>query len=224
MELKWSELETVINVGVHTLLYGPPGTGKTHAAQSADAFSITLTAETPAAELRGHYVPKGNEFVWQDGPAITAWRKGCTLVLNEIDQASGDALTFLHAILDDPTMAQITLPTGETVRPTEGFRAIATMNGVPADLPPALLDRFMARVVVNEPHPDALQNLTSAATVRATIGKTDESRVSLRQAKAFDYLTTALGEELACRAVFGARAKEIHAAVKLARADGGVTK
>jgi MoxR-like ATPase len=99
---------------------------------------------------------------------------------------------------------------------------VATMNGVPADLPPALLDRFLARVHVDQPHPDALSNLTLAPTVKATIGKSDESRVSLRQAKAFDFLTSALGEDLACRAVFGARAHEIVAAVKLARADGRV--
>ena len=74
----WDLVNSVISHSRTTLLYGVPGTGKSHAAHSADLggrnlYSVTVTPETPAAELRGHYIPVGNEFKWQDGPAISAW-------------------------------------------------------------------------------------------------------------------------------------------------------
>src|ERR1700687_3349934 len=219
MICSWPEIQKLLPLDFHVLLYGPPGTGKTFSATDGKCcYSLTLTAETPAAELRGHYIPKGQEFVWQDGPAITAWREGATLVLNEIDQASGDALTFLHAILDDPHMAQLTLPSGETVTPTQGFRAIATMNGAPIDLPAALLDRFSVRLFVDEPPEDALEGLQLASAVRETLKVDDlERRVSLRQAKAFEFVAASLGHDLASKAVFGTRGVDILNALKLSK-------
>src|SRR5207244_1607050 len=109
--------------------------------------------------LRGHFIPKGQEFIWMDGPALTAFRLGSRLVLNEIDKASGDALTFCHALLDDPGIARITLPTGETVIPHEDFHVIATMNGEPEDLPDALRDRFAVRIHIDKLHPEAVEAL-----------------------------------------------------------------
>ena len=219
MVMNWTELRKLVALKVHTLLYGPPGTGKTTVAMNPRALSITLTAETPAAELRGHYIPKGNEFIWQDGPAITAWRQGLCLVLNEIVEASGDALTFLYALLDDPKMARITLPTGETVTPAPGFYCVATMNGQPMDLPPALLDRFMARVYVDEPSTEALEGVSLMNSVIDTLHVVEMDRkITLRQAKGFDYLAQRLGGELASKAVFGKRHAEILNTLKIAQA------
>jgi MoxR-like ATPase len=101
----WDLVGSVIEHSRTTLLHGPSGTGKSHAAHGADLggralYSVTLTPETPAAELRGHYVPVGSEFRWQDGPAIRAWREGARLVINEVDHAGGDALSFLLNCLD----------------------------------------------------------------------------------------------------------------------------
>jgi MoxR-like ATPase len=225
MVFTWSELKSFVALQINTLLYGPPGTGKTTVAmQSAtdgkSPVSLTLTAETPAAELRGHYIPKGSEFVWQDGPAITAWRRGLCLVLNEINEASGDALTFLYALLDDPSMASITLPTGETVHPAPGFYCVATMNGQPSDLPPALLDRFLGRVLVDTPCESALKNVTLASAVLDTLGHdpTHPAKVSLRQARAFDLISSRLSQEMAAKAVFGDRHGEIIDALQIAKA------
>jgi MoxR-like ATPase len=60
----WELVASVIQHSRSTLLYGPPGTGKSHAAHTADRdgrplFTVTMTPDTPAAELRGHYVPVG---------------------------------------------------------------------------------------------------------------------------------------------------------------------
>jgi len=214
MILEWPEIESVIASGAHVLLYGPPGTGKTRSATSPESYSLTLTEETPAAELRGHYIPKGGEFQWQDGPAVKAWREGRRLVLNEIDRASGDALTFLLAALDDPEVARLTLPTGETIRPRPGFAAIATMNGDPdASLPAPLRDRFAVSIAVTAPHPGALARLQCdplANAVTATIGASPDRQVTLRQAFAFLRLSQRLEDRsLAARAVWGARGADV---------------
>lgn len=211
MKCSWKEIESIIDSGNHIVLYGPPGTGKTRGAtkkQDITCYSVTLTMETPAAELRGHYVPKGTEFIWHDGPALRAWREGGRLVLNEVDQASGDALTFLHAILDDPEVARLTLPTGETVVPKPGFQAIATTNAqdLAMVLPEALLDRFSVRIFIDQPHPDALKALKNsglASLVSATINAAANKKVTLRQAMAFQKLSESVPKDAAARAVFG---------------------
>lgn len=219
----WDQIARILSTGLHAILYGPPGTGKTHLAVDRAAYSLTLTAETPAAELRGHYVPKGSEFVWQDGPALRAWREGARLVLNEIDQASGDALTFLYAILDDPETAMLTLPTGETVRPAPGFQAVATTNRIDLAnvIPAALLDRFAVRIHVTEPHPSALSRLPKPLSdiVSGTLDKADDRRVSLRQALAYHALHDKLNDaRLAAMAVFGERAEDVFNSLVLALA------
>jgi MoxR-like ATPase len=207
--LNWKEVETVLEAGVHAVLYGPPGTGKTRIATTKKSYSVTLTMETPAAELRGHFVPHGNEFIWHDGPALRAWREGARLVLNEIDQASGDALTFLHAILDDAEVARLTLPSGETVTPAAGFQAVATTNALDLSmvLPEALLDRFVVRIMIETPHPKALELLRNkglANLVTSTVTNPQKSRVSLRQAMVFQRLRERdIAIDVAGRSVFG---------------------
>lgn len=232
MLLSWPELESVLDCGRHTLLFGPPSTSKTHTAVtrtlpggiSPVVYNITLTAETPAAELRGHYIPKGSEFIWHDGPGIKAWRMGCRLVLNELPNASGDTQNLLYALLDNPDFARMTLPTGETVRPAAGFQVIGTMNGDPAtELPPALLDRFAIRILVDEPHPTALARLPEplARIVKNTAKHEDDRRVSLRQALAYHGLQQHLTADLAAKAVFGNRAPDIFNSIVLAIAKDG---
>lgn len=236
---EWVLAEKVIPESRLTLLYGPPGTGKTTAGNRVglkggevvdnteqlrgglvggtlkpvfNIFNITLTEETPAAELRGHYIMKGGEFLWQDGTGLMPFRKGGRLVLNEIDKASGDCLQFCHALLDDPGISAITLPTGETVTPHEDFTVVATMNGVPEDLPEALRDRFAVRINIKNPHPEAVKSLP--ADLRDVAKKGFNSgdpgrRVSFRAWKAFAQLRECLDEEIAAKAVFGVRAENI---------------
>lgn len=214
--LSWDHIGKVLAAGFHTILFGPPGMGKTRiAATDQAAYSITLTEETPAAELRGHFVPKGQSFEWHDGPALKAWREGKRLILNEIDKASGDALTFLLAILDDPEHARLTLPTGETVRPMPGFQAVSTTNvmDLANGLPEALLDRFAVRILVNKPSDDAFARLSPDLRLAAESSVTlddAERRVSYRQWLAFDNLRSAIGDaKIAAKAVFGVRHSDI---------------
>lgn len=225
----WAALSVVMNKCPRVLLYGPPGTGKTHLAETEgfrtpdqSYYSITLTEDTPASELRGHFVPKGQEFVWHDGPAVRAWREGARLIVNEVDRASQDVWSFLLSILDDPTVAAETLPTGELVKPTEGFHAIGTMNGEPHELTEALADRFAVRVKISEPNPAALKRLSTpslrkAAHIAASNPNFDQ-RIGLRRWFAYDALTQHLSADMAGFFVFGERAPEIVRSLKVADA------
>lgn len=222
----WNLVQQVADHCRTLLIYGPPGTGKTYAAHSnlgdRTLYTLTLTPDSPAAELRGHYVPQGNQFVWQDGPAIKAWRLGGRLVLNEIDHAGGDALSFLLNALDSSETACLTLPTGEMVRPHPRFQCVATMNGNPEqDLPPALRDRFPVCVEINEAHPQGLESLPQdlQAAARGTVLAKDPSRrVTLRSWLAFASLRERVGPDAAAAAVFQARGKDIIDALQIASA------
>lgn len=212
----WKVAQATIETGDgNVLLYGPPGTGKSYAAQfganGGSVRNITITPDTAAAELRGHYHPVGGEFVWRDGPIVAAMRDGSRVVLNEVDHAGGDVLSFLIAALDNRESAAITLPSGETVRPATGFQAVGTMNGVPGDLLPALRDRFAVAVEITEPHPAAIEALPADLqnAARGTVAAAGDDRITLRAWLAFARLRPTIGGEFAAQAVFGANWRSV---------------
>jgi MoxR-like ATPase len=226
----WKLVEEVLrSPGVRTAyLHGPPGIGKTYCAFhcgriDAGVFAVTLTEETPASELRGHYVPKGRELVWQDGPFVAAMRSGARLVVNELTHGSPDAFSFLLPILESIETAQLTLPTNETVRPAPGFHVVATDNAPPDELPFALQDRFDCILDISEPHPAALERLRAPLRRIATrsFALEPERRISLRGWLALQRLEGEMGLGEACSAVFGIeRGAQVHDAIVLAQSEG----
>ena len=160
----WELVRVALDARRVVFLHGPAGTGKTFAGQrfslrGRDVYSVTLTPETPSAELRGMYMPKGAEFVWSDGVLIRAMREGARLVVNEVSHAGEDVLAFLYPVLESTETAAITLPTGETVRPADGFQCVVTDNHGLAGLPQALQSRLSTHVEIPLPHPDSLNRL-----------------------------------------------------------------
>jgi MoxR-like ATPase len=228
LRITWELIEQLLaSTAVDRIyLWGPPGIGKTWAAYrkgriARGVYAITLTPETPASELRGHYLPKGSEVVWHDGPVLRAMRTGARLVVNEPSHASDDAVAFLYPILEFLETARITLPTGETVTPAPGFNVVLTDNFPPDELPAALRDRFDVALEVKEPHPDALEALPEPLreAARRSFALEPERRVSMRRWLVLDRLRHELGLATTCVAVLGAeRGPQICDAIRLAGA------
>jgi MoxR-like ATPase len=208
----WALVERILGLSqVRTVyLYGPPGVGKTYVAYRSGrvengVWSITLTEDTPASELRGHWLPRGREMVWHDGPFTAAMRAGARLVVNEVTHASPDVHSLLHPVLESLETAQLTLPTHETVRPAPGFHVVCTDNAPPQSLPPALCDRFDCVLPISGPHPAALARLSEPLRQAAErcLALEEERRIGLRAWLAIEALRAELGLESACLAVLG---------------------
>lgn len=218
----WPYVEQVLLHGDRVMLYGVPGTGKTTTAYLVDperTDKVTLTEETPASSLLGHWMPEGDHFKWHNGIAINAWLKGRRLLVDEIDRGSGDVQTLMYAIADDPMVATLTLPTGDVVKPAPGFAVVLTMNGEPNDLPTALVDRFSTQINIDRPHPKAIASLPEDLRQVALNGFLiqGERSASIRSWKAFGDLREKTNEDIAAFAVFGNRASEFLNAVKMSR-------
>jgi MoxR-like ATPase len=190
-------------------IYGPPGIGKTYAAfnmgRVAGFYAVTITEDTSAAELRGHFLFKGNHAYWHDGPMIRAFREGKRLVINELSHANGDVLNLMWPLLESWETAQLTLPTGETVRPEPGFHVVITDNCPPDELPQPLQDRITAVLPVDEPHPAAFEHLSPELRDVAERGTTilDERRISARRWQVLSSLAPVFGLREACLLTFG---------------------
>lgn len=223
----WDVVGAVLSQSPRTLLYGPCGTGKSFAgtrlglSKGQKVFTLTLTEETPAAELRGHYILVEGKYVWHDGPALAAWRCGGRLVVNEIQRGGADVHALLLAITDDTQIAEIDLPSGEKVKPQSGFTCVATMNGDPKEcLDPALQDRFPVSIEINKVHPDAINQLPEdvrQAAEKTALIESEDRRISVRAWYAFAQLRQKLmqsmkdeaeAQKIAAEAVFNSRAQD----------------
>ncbi|HEB88820.1 MAG TPA: AAA family ATPase [Deltaproteobacteria bacterium] len=208
----WSFVEALLasRAARTVYLWGPPGTGKSFTActsglEGREVFSVSLTPETPAAELRGLWMPKGDRFVWQDGVFVEAMRRGARIVINEISHASYDVLAILHPVLESRETARLTLPDLQTVSPAEGFQVVCTDNEPPDQLPAALRDRFDCVLRVGRPHPKALERLSEDFRQSAlrTFDLEEDRAISVRGWLAVQEIEKELGREAAFRAVFG---------------------
>lgn len=111
---------------------GPTGAGKTEAVKQLAAlvnmpvFEVNGHARLESPELFGHYVLRGQETVWLDGPLTAAARNGGILLINEIDLLDPSTATGLNTVLDGSSIQLV--ETGEIIRPHAGFVFVATAN------------------------------------------------------------------------------------------------
>ena len=213
----WDDLADVMAAGIsRVLLYGPSGTGKTYAALhhnvQSQAERLVCTEDLTSGEITGTWMPVGeNRWEWREGPAIRAWRGtgglGGRLVVDEVDRASGDALSTLLAMTDSPESARWRNPeTAEWVRPGPGFSVVMTSNiDELDDVPASLRDRFPVSIRIDRPHPSAVTSLSSDLRAPALAGSLGSQgrRVSLRSFYAFDELRRHCGASRAAHLVFG---------------------
>lgn len=211
----WQDFHALINAGTkRVVLLGLPGIGKTYGALTYGANGTPIEARRISCfegmtelDILGGMLPnKEGGFTWHDGQGLKAWRNGHRLVIDEIDRASGDVLSLLLALTDSEESAVIEHPdTGERLRPHPDFSAVITSNAKSKKLlHPALADRFPASLVIDEPHPHALEKLPQdlRAIAHALVSNTTGERASLRAFGEFARLREAIGEADALRLIF----------------------
>lgn len=229
---EWEMFSLALKYLDRIYLWGPPGLGKTYASihsrrQSNDdrhpaVVNSTLSDDVVLQELMGHYMPKGGEFIWHDGPVSEAMRNGSLLVLNELARASSAVKDAMLGVLDTNGSCQIPLPSGEILMPAKGFQIVATANTDTDDLDPALADRFEAIVHVTIPHPGLIADLNKKMAglgdaVDRSYADSPARAISARGAFTFAKLKAG-GVDLkqAAQLAFRDRAADILATLKLA--------
>lgn len=231
-ERTWNLLERVLHKPyIQTIfLTGEPGIGKSYAAYTlatkpgVKIYAVTLTEDTPSAELRGFFHLKGQEVDFQLGPFGEAMLCGGPLVINEVGHAPPEVQSLMYAVLESPETARLTLPDGRTIRPQPGFKVILTDNGPLDLLPEAIQDRVDAHFEIKDAHPKALALMTPRIrriweTSREISGT---KRFSLRDCFRLQNLLRDekdFGLDDACYAAFGPkRGPQMHDAIVLMEA------
>jgi MoxR-like ATPase len=144
--------------GGHVLFEDVPGLGKTLAARSLssalglDFRRLQCTPDMLPGDVTGSYVyvPRTGAFEFRPGPVFTG-----LLLADEINRATPKTQS---ALLEAMAERQVTAE-GERFPLPEPFHVIATSNPVEHEgtyaLPEAQLDRFMVRLSVGYPTPEA---------------------------------------------------------------------
>ncbi len=135
---KWEVISVAFADRENALLVGPTGCGKSESVfQLAAAIGqpvrrINMDSETRRADFIGDKTvdvdPATNQAVvkWVDGLLPDCMRNGMWLLIDEIDAAPAQILFVLQAVLEKHIL---TIPaTGETIKPHEDFRIVATAN------------------------------------------------------------------------------------------------
>ena len=224
---EWERAQFATEHSNRVLLYGLPGTGKTyfglnHAVKNG-AFRLICTEEMTDADLIGCY-KQNSQGTWtfHEGVGIKAWRTGARLVVDEINRMNGDVESRMMALIDSTASSSWQNPdTQEIVKPHKDFSVVATMNGLPEDLAPAILDRLVVKCEVNSPHPDALASLPNylrELAIKMTNPEMGTDRVSLRSFVEFEAMYRKSGNlEFSAQVVFPQYHSDMTDVIRVAR-------
>lgn len=152
------------------MLIGPAGSGKTYLAEqvakalSLDFAALSFSPGMSEAKLLGRIVPNistGTES-YVESPAVSAYRNGGVVLLDELDNGDPSVVTVLNSFLANGWMY---LPSGERVNRHPDTVVIGSMNtlGTGADrvyvgrnaLDGATLDRFVVEMMDYDPDLEA---------------------------------------------------------------------
>ncbi len=155
--------------GGHVLIEGVPGTAKTYLAKVfSDSLSLEFkriqsTPDLMPADITGSRIfnPKTLEFDFRPGPIFAN-----IVLVDEINRAPPKTQS---ALLEAMQESQCTVD-GNTMNLEEPFMILATKNPIEFagtyPLPPAQLDRFMSRLIMNYPVKEAWVEVLRRKNVR----------------------------------------------------------
>ena len=133
----FSDIKKIIqsNLFYPTFVTGLSGNGKTFSIEQACAqlgrelIRVNMTIETDESDLIGSMRltdPRGNTVTeWEDGPVVTAMKRGAILLLDEVDLASNKILCLQPVLEGSGLYVKLA---GMYVKPAKGFNVIATAN------------------------------------------------------------------------------------------------
>lgn len=114
-----------------TMVTGLSGNGKTTMIEQVcaklgrECIRVNLTNQTDSDDLLGGFRLVNGDTVWQDGPVVTAMKRGAILLLDEMDTASHKIMCLMRVLEGKGAF----LPKINTqVVPAAGFNIFATMN------------------------------------------------------------------------------------------------
>ncbi len=136
--------------GENILLSGTKATGKNVLAANLaylfgrPLYDISFHVNTDSASLIGTDTFRNGEVTLRSGPVYDSAKYGGFAVLDEVNMARNDAVSVLHAVLDDRRVLEV--PGYERLKLHEASRFIGTMNYGYAgtkELNEALVSRFL---------------------------------------------------------------------------------
>ncbi|MCI8596395.1 MAG: AAA family ATPase [Clostridia bacterium] len=114
------------------LMYGESGTGKSMACKLiCEAIGMPVMSTINCTDnldefVLGKFIPSENGFVFAESMFTKAIRDGGAVIVEEINFARPEMLSFLNSLLDFNGF--VTLDDGRTVKRNPNFRFFATMN------------------------------------------------------------------------------------------------
>jgi MoxR-like ATPase len=114
-----------------TMVTGLSGNGKTTMIEQVcaklgrECVRVNITSQTDADDLMGGFRLVAGDTVWQDGPVVSAMKRGAILLLDEMDTASHKIMCLMRVLEGKGAF----LPKiNAQIEPAPGFNVFATMN------------------------------------------------------------------------------------------------